>query len=98
MERLGGEEGCAASPCGGVGCVSEDGTLRCGGEGCDGLVTQTQSTLKTAKDFDQEILSTVQEVDKLSRMVGTVVFLHSGPNPNLRFTHITLCNTADVWL
>ncbi|XP_029616713.1 laminin subunit beta-1 [Salmo trutta] len=68
----GGEEGCAASPCGGVGCVSEDGTLRCGGEGCDGLVTQTQSTLKTAKDFDQEILSTVQEVDKLSRMVWEV--------------------------
>uniref|UniRef100_A0A8C8CL38 Laminin subunit beta-1-like n=1 Tax=Oncorhynchus tshawytscha TaxID=74940 RepID=A0A8C8CL38_ONCTS len=74
----GGEEGCAASPCGGVGCVSEDGTHRCGGDGCDGLVTQTQSTLKTAKDFDQEILSTMQEVDKLSRMVGTVVFLHSG--------------------
>uniref|UniRef100_A0A8C7E0T5 Laminin subunit beta 1 n=1 Tax=Oncorhynchus kisutch TaxID=8019 RepID=A0A8C7E0T5_ONCKI len=68
----GGEEGCAASPCGGVGCVSEDGTNRCGGDGCDGLVTQTQSTLKIAKDFDQEILSTMQEVDKLSRMVGTV--------------------------
>uniref|UniRef100_A0AAZ3PGR1 Laminin, beta 1b n=1 Tax=Oncorhynchus tshawytscha TaxID=74940 RepID=A0AAZ3PGR1_ONCTS len=68
----GGEEGCAASPCGGVGCVSEDGTHRCGGDGCDGLVTQTQSTLKTAKDFDQEILSTMQEVDKLSRMVWEV--------------------------
>uniref|UniRef100_A0A4W5NSW2 Laminin subunit beta 1 n=1 Tax=Hucho hucho TaxID=62062 RepID=A0A4W5NSW2_9TELE len=68
----GGEEGCAASPCGGVGCVSEDGTLRCGGEGCDGLVTQTQSTLKRAKVFDQEILSTMQEVDKLSRMVWEV--------------------------
>uniref|UniRef100_A0A674EW88 Laminin, beta 1b n=1 Tax=Salmo trutta TaxID=8032 RepID=A0A674EW88_SALTR len=64
----GGEEGCAASPCGGVGCVSEDGTHRCGGDGCDGLVTQTRSTLKTAKDFDQEILSTMQEVDKLSRL------------------------------
>uniref|UniRef100_A0A8C7F9P6 Laminin subunit beta 1 n=1 Tax=Oncorhynchus kisutch TaxID=8019 RepID=A0A8C7F9P6_ONCKI len=68
----GGEEGCAASPCGGVGCVSEDGTNRCGGDGCDGLVTQTQSTLKIAKDFDQEILSTMQEVDKLSRMVWEV--------------------------
>uniref|UniRef100_A0A674EWJ6 Laminin, beta 1b n=1 Tax=Salmo trutta TaxID=8032 RepID=A0A674EWJ6_SALTR len=68
----GGEEGCAASPCGGVGCVSEDGTHRCGGDGCDGLVTQTRSTLKTAKDFDQEILSTMQEVDKLSRLVWEV--------------------------
>ncbi|KAM6986063.1 laminin subunit beta-1b [Aplochiton taeniatus] len=62
-------EGCAASPCGGVGCVKEDGTLHCGGDGCEGLVLTSRSALKSAKDFDQEILSALQEVDQLSRMV-----------------------------
>ncbi|XP_056132143.1 laminin subunit beta-1b isoform X2 [Lampris incognitus] len=62
-------EDCASSPCGGVSCRGEAGTSQCGGEGCEGLVTTSQAALKSAKDFDQEILSAMQEVDKLSRMV-----------------------------
>lgn len=64
-------EGCSSAPCGGVGCVGEDGASRCGGEGCKGLVTASQTALMSAKDFDQEILAAMQEVDKLSRMVSS---------------------------
>ncbi|KAJ8006675.1 hypothetical protein DPEC_G00109690 [Dallia pectoralis] len=65
----GGEVGCAVFPCGGLGCVSEDGARHCGGDGCDGVVTQAQGALKTAKDLDREIYSAMQEVDTLSRTV-----------------------------
>uniref|UniRef100_A0A6Q2Z9P7 Laminin, beta 1b n=1 Tax=Esox lucius TaxID=8010 RepID=A0A6Q2Z9P7_ESOLU len=63
---VGGEKGCAVSPCGGLGCVSEDGARHCGGEGCDGVATKAQSALRTAKELDREIYSAMQEVDKLS--------------------------------
>uniref|UniRef100_A0A6Q2Z518 Laminin, beta 1b n=1 Tax=Esox lucius TaxID=8010 RepID=A0A6Q2Z518_ESOLU len=66
---VGGEKGCAVSPCGGLGCVSEDGARHCGGEGCDGVATKAQSALRTAKELDREIYSAMQEVDKLSSMV-----------------------------
>ncbi|XP_062339729.1 laminin subunit beta-1b [Osmerus eperlanus] len=65
----GGVEGCDGSPCGGLGCVGEDGTHHCGGEGCEGLVTTSQTALKSSKDLDQDILTAMQEVDELSRMV-----------------------------
>uniref|UniRef100_A0A8D0CDK1 Laminin, beta 1a n=1 Tax=Scleropages formosus TaxID=113540 RepID=A0A8D0CDK1_SCLFO len=64
-----GSETCASSPCGGLGCLKEDGTRKCGGEGCDGLVTLAHSAWQKAKDFDREILSALEEVDKLSKMV-----------------------------
>uniref|UniRef100_A0A4W5RII2 Laminin, beta 1a n=1 Tax=Hucho hucho TaxID=62062 RepID=A0A4W5RII2_9TELE len=63
-------EACADSPCGGLSCVDSEGNRRCGGEGCDGLVTLANNAWHKAKDFDQEILMAMEEVDKLSKMVS----------------------------
>ncbi|KAM3608561.1 uncharacterized protein V6R79_001006 [Siganus canaliculatus] len=60
---------CSSSPCGGLGCVDSGGQTRCGGEGCDGVVMAASSALKKARDSEQEIISAMEEVEKLSKMV-----------------------------
>uniref|UniRef100_A0A4W4F176 Laminin, beta 1a n=1 Tax=Electrophorus electricus TaxID=8005 RepID=A0A4W4F176_ELEEL len=63
-----GSETCADSPCGGLGCVDAIGNSKCGGEGCNGLTTLAQHASKKTKDFEQDIISAMEEVDKLSKM------------------------------
>ncbi|XP_042371419.1 laminin subunit beta-1-like, partial [Plectropomus leopardus] len=65
-----GQDSCSSSPCGGLGCVDSDGRVRCGGEGCDGVVTTANGAWKKARDSEQEIISAMQEVEKLSKMVS----------------------------
>uniref|UniRef100_A0A4W4F2Y4 Laminin subunit beta-2 n=1 Tax=Electrophorus electricus TaxID=8005 RepID=A0A4W4F2Y4_ELEEL len=65
-----GSETCADSPCGGLGCVDAIGNSKCGGEGCNGLTTLAQHASKKTKDFEQDIISAMEEVDKLSKMVS----------------------------
>lgn len=67
-------DSCSGSSCGGLGCRG-DGAPQCGGEGCGGLVITSEKALKSAKDLDQEILTAMQEVDKLSRMVRELYFV-----------------------
>ena len=45
------------------------GKRRCGGEGCDGLVSLAHNSWQKAQDFDKEITSAMEEVEKLSKMV-----------------------------
>uniref|UniRef100_A0A674BXD8 Laminin, beta 1a n=1 Tax=Salmo trutta TaxID=8032 RepID=A0A674BXD8_SALTR len=59
---------CVDSQCGGLSCVDSKGNRRCGGEGCDGLVTLANNAWQKAKDFDQEILTAMEEVDKLKNV------------------------------
>uniref|UniRef100_A0A671X4Q7 Laminin subunit beta 1 n=1 Tax=Sparus aurata TaxID=8175 RepID=A0A671X4Q7_SPAAU len=70
-------DSCSGSSCGGLGCRG-DGAPQCGGEGCGGLVITSEKALKSAKDLDQEILTAMQEVDKLSRMVRELFFVRCG--------------------
>ncbi|ROL46626.1 Laminin subunit beta-1 [Anabarilius grahami] len=65
-----GSENCADSPCGGLSCVDGEGNGKCGGEGCAGLTTLAHNAWQKAKDFDLEIISAMEEVDKLSKMVS----------------------------
>lgn len=43
---------------------------RCGGEGCDGVVTMASSVWLKAQESQREIISAMEEVEKLSKMVG----------------------------
>jgi len=60
---------CAESKCGGLNCRTKEGQKKCGGPGCDGLVTVAHNAWQKAMDFDRDILSALAEVEQLSRMV-----------------------------
>ncbi|XP_041851949.1 laminin subunit beta-1a [Melanotaenia boesemani] len=67
-----GQDSCWSSTCGGLGCVDSEGQSRCGGEGCDGAVMTAHSVLKKARESEKEIISAMEEVEKLSKMVSEV--------------------------
>lgn len=46
------------------------GNRKCGGEGCDGLSTLASSAWQKAKDFEKDIVSAMEEVEKLSKLVS----------------------------
>lgn len=50
--------------------MDSEGQPKCGGEGCNGVVSQTSSSLKKAQDTEQEITNAMEEVEKLSKMVS----------------------------
>ncbi|XP_073475778.1 laminin subunit beta-1 [Aquarana catesbeiana] len=61
---------CEVSQCGGLGCLTEDGKRKCGGDGCNGLVDKANGAWKTAMNFDKEIQSAMAEVEELSKLVA----------------------------
>lgn len=52
--------------------MDSEGRTRCGGEGCDGVVTAASDAWKKAQETEQEIISAMEEVEKLSKMVSLV--------------------------
>uniref|UniRef100_A0A672H048 Laminin subunit beta-1-like n=1 Tax=Salarias fasciatus TaxID=181472 RepID=A0A672H048_SALFA len=52
-----GQDPCASSPCGGLGCVDSEGLARCGGDGCDGAVTKASEAWRRSRESQQQILS-----------------------------------------
>uniref|UniRef100_A0A3B4B3A7 Laminin subunit beta-1 n=1 Tax=Periophthalmus magnuspinnatus TaxID=409849 RepID=A0A3B4B3A7_9GOBI len=63
-------DACSSSPCGGLGCVDSEGRSKCGGEGCGGLLTTAKSAWITARNSEKEIISAIEEVERLSKMVS----------------------------
>lgn len=61
--------------CGGLRCVNEDGEPQCGGQDCKGVITQSNSVWKKAKDLDKDIMDSLKEVEKLQRMVRVKHYL-----------------------
>lgn len=61
--------------------MDSEGQTRCGGEGCDGVVTAASSTWRKAQDSEQEIIGAMEEVEKLSKMVSLLgpVLVLTGP-------------------
>ncbi|XP_008292614.1 laminin subunit beta-1a [Stegastes partitus] len=55
--------------CGGLGCLDAEGRTKCGADGCDGVVTKANVVWKHAQHSEQEIISAMEEVEKLSKMV-----------------------------
>ncbi|MEQ2246738.1 Laminin subunit beta-1, partial [Ilyodon furcidens] len=64
-----GQDSCRSSSCSGLGCVDPESQAWCGGEGCDGAVTAAKSILMKTQEAEQEIISAMAEVEKLSKMV-----------------------------
>ncbi|PKU40260.1 laminin subunit beta-1 [Limosa lapponica baueri] len=62
---------CAESQCGGLNCRTDEGKKKCGGPGCDGLVTVAHNAWQKAMDFDRDILSALAEVEQLSKMIAS---------------------------
>lgn len=52
--------------------MDSEGRTRCGGEGCDGVVTAASNAWNKAQESEQEIISAMEEVEKLSKMVSLV--------------------------
>lgn len=55
--------------------MDAEGLSRCGGEGCDGIVTAASNAWKKAQESQQEIISAMEEVEKLSKMVSPAVLV-----------------------
>lgn len=55
--------------------MDAEGLSRCGGEGCDSIVTTASNAWKKAKESQQEIISAMEEVEKLSKMVSPTVLV-----------------------
>lgn len=64
------QDACSSSPCGGLGCLDSEGRPKCGGEGCGGLLSSAKNTWTKARDSEQELLSAIEEVERLSKMVS----------------------------
>ncbi|XP_033970026.1 laminin subunit beta-1-like [Trematomus bernacchii] len=66
----GSPSSCSPIGCGALGCLDSEGRALCGGEGCEGIVTMADSIWKKTRDSEQEIISTMEEVEKLNKMVS----------------------------
>ncbi|KAL3044328.1 hypothetical protein OYC64_012757 [Pagothenia borchgrevinki] len=66
----GSPSSCSPIGCGALGCLDSEGRALCGGEGCEGVVTMADSIWKKTRDSEQEIISTMEEVEKLNKMVS----------------------------
>lgn len=56
-----GDAPCATSPCGGAGCLDEDGQPRCGGLGCNGAVAMADLALGRARHTQAELQRALAE-------------------------------------
>ncbi|KAM9854867.1 laminin subunit beta-1a [Aulostomus maculatus] len=65
-----GQDSCSSSPCGGLGCLNAEGQMWCGGDGCESVVMMANTGWQKARDSELEILSAMEEVEKLSKMVS----------------------------
>ncbi|XP_059799850.1 laminin subunit beta-2 [Hypanus sabinus] len=65
-----GDLPCLDSPCGGAGCLDDDGTRRCGGLSCEGAVAVADGSLGRAQQSEQEIQKAMNEVEELFQKVA----------------------------
>ena len=56
-----GDAPCATSPCGGAGCLDEDGQPRCGGLSCNGAVAMADLALGRARHTQAELQRALAE-------------------------------------
>uniref|UniRef100_A0A667ZNG5 Laminin, beta 2-like n=1 Tax=Myripristis murdjan TaxID=586833 RepID=A0A667ZNG5_9TELE len=56
---------CPDSPCGGAGCLDDEGNRVCGGEGCNGTVSASLAALNRARDVTDNLTAASEDLQRM---------------------------------
>ncbi|XP_076019504.1 laminin subunit beta-1 [Genypterus blacodes] len=66
---------CPDRPCGGAGCLDDEGKRVCGGEGCNGTVSASVAALKHAKDATNNLTAVSEDLQGVTRKLQDIASL-----------------------
>uniref|UniRef100_A0A667ZMI4 Laminin, beta 2-like n=1 Tax=Myripristis murdjan TaxID=586833 RepID=A0A667ZMI4_9TELE len=66
---------CPDSPCGGAGCLDDEGNRVCGGEGCNGTVSASLAALNRARDVTDNLTAASEDLQRMARKLQDIASL-----------------------
>uniref|UniRef100_A0A667ZZH8 Laminin subunit beta-1 n=1 Tax=Myripristis murdjan TaxID=586833 RepID=A0A667ZZH8_9TELE len=67
---------CPDSPCGGAGCLDDEGNRVCGGEGCNGTVSASLAALNRARDVTDNLTAASEDLQRMARKPILVTMIY----------------------